>query len=462
MRHGTRLPFTFLLLTIVGALSGALAQPGPGGAQGMRERVWPMLVRARGTTDQDWPQVRTQMLALVQQRFQATGVTDQAAMTTALTQIGKTLDEARGLTNDQFNAQAGPLLDRMVKALMDARNAPANATDLAQSSTRGLIDVHTHFMAITPEQRLAAAQMAVQLMDKAGTRMMLVMPPPSNGEGGVGADHEVLLPALQAYPERFAFLGGGCRLNSMIHQSAQQTSIGEDLHRRFEAEAEDVLRHGARGFGEMSILHLSWGSHHPYECAPGDRPLFLLLADIAARHNVPIDIHMDLVTRDMATPESWLGQTFNPPTLQENLSAFERLLDHNPQAKIIWEHMGTDTLGFWTPELTRTLLEKHPNLYIALRLALGPANFPDTTPFLNGRLKPEWLRLFQDYPTRFMVGSDTFVCPPGFSGNPDVVKMAEIPAAPYQSARVLLNQLPADVADKICHGNAEAVFGLAR
>jgi hypothetical protein len=458
MHHTPLLRLVLLLLATVSALSGVRAQPAP---PVMRDNILGMLMRARATDDQNWPQVRQQMLAMVQTRLQNQNPGKDAAVAAAITQIGQTLDDARPLNQVDFTTRREQFIDRIVTAITSVRGgAPPAAADLAQSSTRGLIDVHAHFMAVTPEQRLAAAQFAVQIMDKAGARMMLLMPPPGNGQSRAGIDYQLLLPAIQAHPGRFAFLGGGQCLNDMIQQTAQQTVVTDACRRQFTAQAEDVLQHGARGFGEMSILHVSWGSHHPYECTHGDHPLFLLLADIAARHNVPIDMHMDLATQDLPTPERLLGTTLNPATLKENLSGFERLLDHNPQAKIVWEHFGTDTLGFWTPALTRALLAKHPNLYIGLRLALGPGDFPATAPFESGRLKPDWLSLLKDYPDRFMIGSDTFVCPPGFAGNPDVVKVTEMPAMPYQSTRVLLNQLPPDLARKICYENAMALYGL--
>jgi len=80
---------------------------------------------------------------------------------------------------------------------------------------------------------------------------------------------------------------------------------------------------GAAGFGEMAAEHFSGGT--PYQFAPPDHPLFLLLADIAARHDVPIDQHMNAVPRAMALPLD-LSSPFNHSQLHENTSAFERLL----------------------------------------------------------------------------------------------------------------------------------------
>ena len=66
--------------------------------------------------------------------------------------------------------------------------------------------------------------------------------------------------------------------------------------------------------------------------------------------------------------------------LHANLAAVERRLDHNPRARICWEHASSDMLGQWTTNLSRELLQKHPNLHMAMRLDPGyvPQNFPLT------------------------------------------------------------------------------------
>jgi len=60
--------------------------------------------------------------------------------------------------------------------------------------------------------------------------------------------------------------------------------ITERVRRQFEDLANEILRAGAAGFGEISIHHLAHMPAHPYESVPADHPLFLLLADIAGRH----------------------------------------------------------------------------------------------------------------------------------------------------------------------------------
>jgi hypothetical protein len=89
---------------------------------------------------------------------------------------------------------------------------------------------------------------------------------------------------------------------------------------------------------------------HGYNFVPADHPLLLLLADIAAEHDVPIDLHMDTLIKSIATPAAF-SRNQNPKTLPETLAAFRRLLEHNPKAKIVWAHGGSDHLGDMTAEL---------------------------------------------------------------------------------------------------------------
>src|SRR5438067_1035055 len=89
-----------------------------------------------------------------------------------------------------------------------------------------------------------------------------------------------------------------------------------------------------------------------YQSVPTDNPLFMLLTDIAAAHNMPITLHMEAVSKTMPIPESWhVKNPPNPAQLPANMAAFEKLLAHNPAAKIIWAHAGWDNTGDRTPEL---------------------------------------------------------------------------------------------------------------
>lgn len=167
-----------------------------------------------------------------------------------------------------------------------------------------------------------------------------------------------------------------------------------------------------------------------------------MLADIAAQHGVPIDIHMEAVPAAMPLP-SLLKSPPNAPELHENIAAFERLLAHNRRAKIIWAHAGTDGTGFRTPDLCRRLLQANPNLYMEIKM--DPENVGKNYPAADGKIKPDWLKLFQDFPDRFIIGSDQHYPEPKGTQR-------------WQTVVMLFNQLPADLRKKIGTENIQHLY----
>lgn len=282
------------------------------------------------------------------------------------------------------------------------------------------IDAHCHLFGHMPggghiQDFPGAAAAAVATMDKHNIRLSIIMPPPFNDQQAHRYDFEEFKPAIDQYPGRFAFLGGGGTLSPMIIGSAGRSGeVSAELKAAFAARARQIISQGAVGFGEMTALHLSMTHNHPFEVAPPDHPLFLLLADIAAELDVPVDLHMEAVPRDMAIPEAH-RRSPNPDRLEANIAALERLLAHNRKARIIWAHVGWDNTGQRTAALTRRLLESHPNLYMSFKL--GRRGMAATRPVIRGQgIRPEWLRLLRDYPERFILGSDTFHMAPGATG----------------------------------------------
>lgn len=294
-----------------------------------------------------------------------------------------------------------------------------------------------------------AADTALTTMNRLGIQKSLIMPPPFPPAHPNRYDYEDLAEVAKKNPQRFAFLGGGGSLNAMIQESVRSGQLTPDLRRKFEEKATEVLRAGALGFGEMTAEHLSFNPLHPYESAPPDHPLFLLLADIAARHDVPIDLHMEAVPRDMPLPPRF-NIPPNPSILRENLLRFERLLSHNRNARIIWVHAGSDNTGHWTVSLMRRLLEAHPNLYMSVKV--DQISFPRNRPVNeNGQIRPEWVELIRSFPDRFFIGSDQMYGIPGLT-----------PIRPpfSEGPRAFLDQLPPDLARKVAYENAVRIYKL--
>ena len=328
-----------------------------------------------------------------------------------------------------------------------AHPARAQAGDLsaAHKSIAALspyIDVHTHL-----DEKNIEGSMQAAIRDMAGENLakIVFMPSPFTLDDANRFDVEQLLPGAKKYPRKIYLLGGGGTLNPIIIEAARSGNASPELEKKFKERAETILAAGAVGFGEMAAEHFP--SSTPYESAPPDHPLFLLLADIAAMHDVPISIHMEAVPQDMDLPAP-LKSPPNPPRLHANIAAFERLLAHNPRAKIVWAHLGWDTTGYRTPELTRRLLEVHPNLFMEIKL--DPLDSEKSSPLSNGAsgtIKPEWLKLLTDFQDRFVIGSDQHY--PQSSG-----------PQRWQAAVRVFNQLPAAVRQKIGTENAVRIYNL--
>ena len=317
-------------------------------------------------------------------------------------------------------------------------NAPPMNEAVAASAP--YVEAHTHFDDKDPEGSVRSALAALARQN--ATKIFFLTLPDTFDRPGT-YDAEVLLPTAKKYPGKVAVLGGGGTLNPMIMKSVATGDAGPAIQQKFKERAEELVREGIAGFGEMSAEHFDGAT--PYEYAPADHPLFLMLADIAAEHNIPIDIHMEAVPEAMLLPAG-LKSPLNPPELHANIAAFERLLAHNPRAKIIWAHAGSDGTGFRTPELCRRLLRAHSNLYMEIKA--DPLAHGKNYPLVDGKIAPEWLKLFKDYPDRFIIGSDQHYPEPKGQQQQR-----------WQEMVLLFNQLPADLKRSIGTENAAHIYG---
>jgi predicted TIM-barrel fold metal-dependent hydrolase len=324
---------------------------------------------------------------------------------------------------------------------------PADADSIVAMSP--YFDTHAHFDSKIVSDSNSEVDSALREMGRENAARLIFLPSPFLPDDPNRFDHDAFMAAVKKHRDRLAFQGGGGSLNLMIQESVRSSDAGPEIQRKFKERAEQIIRDGAVGFGELSSEHLSFLPEQAYETAPPDHPLFLLLADIAAEHGIPIDLHLDAAPRTIPLPPD-LKSPPNPAKIQENLSAFERLLSHNPRAKIVWAHAGWDNIGNRTPDLCRRLLQAHPNLYMEIKI--DPLDLGKNPPITNGEIKPEWLRLFQDFPDRFVIGTDQHYNSERPMTGPQRWKMAVL----------LLNQLPGDLRRKIGVENALHIFPIPK
>jgi hypothetical protein len=117
-------------------------------------------------------------------------------------------------------------------------------------------------------------------------------------------------------------------------------------------------------------------------------------------------------------------------------AALEILFRHDPAARIIWAHTGFST----PPEKVSAYLRAHPLLVCELSYRYGLTGE-------GGGLTPEWRELFEAFPERFIIGSDTWT-----------PQRWQVYGELMEGYRAWLGQLPRTVADPIAHGNGERLF----
>jgi Amidohydrolase len=124
-------------------------------------------------------------------------------------------------------------------------------------------------------------------------------------------------------------------------------------------------------------------------------------------------------------------------------AAIDLLMAHTPSkgqsTRLIWAHTG---IGGAPAERVRSLMKKYPGL-------MGELSYRPGLTADNGQLSPEWRALVLEFPTRFMIGSDTWV-------NQRWLYYDDL----MKGYRTWLGGLPADVARKVAWDNGAALFGL--
>ena len=117
-----------------------------------------------------------------------------------------------------------------------------------------------------------------------------------------------------------------------------------------------------------------------------------------------------------------------------DVDCIERLLRQWPEARILWAHSGFDR-----PEKVRETLRRHPRLWCDLAFRGDQAT--------GGKVDAGWRAAFDEFPERFMIGTDTFT--------PE--RWHYIPGHASYS-RGWLADLPPAVAERIGWRNAETLL----
>ena len=187
-----------------------------------------------------------------------------------------------------------------------------------------------------------------------------------------------------------------------------------------------------RGIGEVITRHDDLTALTSGETPRANHPALMKVYDLAGRYQLPVLLHSNLTSLREETPIY----------LQE----LEDALAAHPDTRFVLAHAGTsggvekrqaplDTL----PEIIRALLDRYDNLYIDLSWSVREHYLLD-----DGEPDDSWLKLIEDHPDRFTLGTDLV-------GHFDSMKKI------LDAYRPLLDALPEDVARALARDNALAL-----
>lgn len=270
-------------------------------------------------------------------------------------------------------------------------------TAAAEAAYTGpLFDAHLHY---NDEAWMSAHPLddALGRMQRSGVRAIVANSRPNDGTKTLAAATDktraagiTVVPFVRLYRNRADYTGW-----------FKDPSIVEMVEREL---AAGTPAGPYRGLGEF----------HLYDSANANGPVARQLMQLAQARQLVVLAHVDDAAIDL-------------------------LMAHAPKAKLIWAHTG---IGGASVERVRGLLKRYPSL-------MGELSYRPGLTDAEGRVSTEWRALMQEFPERFLVGSDTWINA-RWQGYEDLMR----------DARRWLASLPAPLAQRIAWGNGAALFGL--
>lgn len=283
-------------------------------------------------------------------------------------------------------------------ALVASTAAAAQAADYAGP----LFDAHLHYNEEAWDGRAGPHPLPDVLgrMQRSGVKAILSNSRPNDGTKNLASAPEVRQAGVAVVP-----------FVRLYRNRADYTGWFRD-----ESIYEMVLSELARG--TASGPYRGIGEFHLYESANADGPVARKLMALAEDKDLAVLAHVDD-------------------------AAIDKLMAHTPskgqKLRLIWAHTG---IGGAPVARVDQLMARYPQL-------MGELSYRPGLTCEGGRLCPEWRQLILKYPTRFLIGSDTWV-------NQRWQYYEEL----MKGYRTWLGDLPAEAARRIAWDNAASLFGL--
>ena len=282
-----------------------------------------------------------------------------------------------------------------------ATNRTAGPSEPLKPSSITFTDAHVH---------LNDPEMQLRLMRESGTRRAIVF-------WGRNSTNELLIQWTQQHPGRFIPFASISPERSSYRKywDAGDTALLDVLNNH--------LKQGVvRGIGEISVAHFP-GRGFPEANYGPLHPLMRGIMDLAQQYDVPLNIHCEIT----------------------HIREFEQLLRAYPKVTVIWAH------GGYTPYyIAKRMLAGHPNLLYELSARTWKTHprSPDYTILEAGvRVWPRWLRLIEENPDRFLIGTDASL------------HDLQRERSKIEAVRTFLLQLSEETRAMVAHKNLDRLMG---
>lgn len=184
-----------------------------------------------------------------------------------------------------------------------------------------------------------------------------------------------------------------------------------------------------QGIGEVFTRHDELTALTHGDAPRANNEAMARVYQLAAEFDLPVMLHSNITSKRERNP-LYLGE-------------LEEALRNHPHTRFIWAHAGTSKelhryqkkLHFLRPTLQK-LLSEYPNLYIDLSWTVLEPYLLDK----DGNPDPDWVKLVERYPSRFVLGSDV------------LGKFGKLPKK-MEAYEPFLNALPESVARKVARDN---------
>lgn len=298
-----------------------------------------------------------------------------------------------------------------------------------------VIDVHAHLLMARGKKDLKSYLIKVW---QTGVSNIIFLPTPNEGrmrQRKQSARHRRTL--LKMGEGSVSLLCGSTSFTVWMQRAYTVGRYGEsDLRGRLKKLSRDIDSGTCLGIGEIGPYHFDKKPGMAQLTLPMNFAPFLRLAGLAEQKGVWMDIHAEPVT-----PQ---GDSFE----DEVFAGYELLFKQYPDIKIVLAHT-----GMMSPANARLLFSRHKNLMMHLKIVTSPRlAWGNLWPITNSaaELYEDWAELMEEYPDRFMVGTDARFGTKQYKKN----KYQKV----VVRTRRILGTLTPDAAEMIAYGNAKRIY----